>query len=617
YSRRTFAFVNSGSLYTDLVRGTLLLDRSNGNTRFNSPTFCGVCAPETRDNNEEVVKANYYLNTKTLGNHNFVGGLDNFKEKRFAENHQSGSDYRAFVTTAFFDAQGNIYPQFAAPRTFFRWTPILTAGRNDKQQTQSGFVNDKWDFSQHWTFNVGARYDKNDAVDANGTVSSKDSAISPRLTAIYDLQGNGRQRVTASYNVYSSRIVEGVATANQTAGNPGAIDYSYLGPTINPNDNPTQTSMADAIAQAFAWFASQCGGMVNGTVDASKCPSSLLLPGGARSIPGASAVFDHRLKSPSANEFAVGYGAQVLTNGYVKVDLISRDWKNFYAAEVTQTTPKANTPLGFPVDLTLVRNTNDIKRTYRAAQLQAQWRPSRWNFGLNYTYSKLRGNDEGENAGSGPILNQPLSVYYPEYAGYTQRLPIGYLLADQRHRVRGWAGYDFNFQRFGTLSVSALHSYDSGRPYPTVFLADLIGYNGAPNLPAYVGGGPSSANYYVCRDCNRFEGTNSTDLALNYAIPVYRAQLFVRAIMTNAFNNHALCGCGVDWAGNGATISSPGISTTVNGPGNSTAFKTFNPFTDKPVEGVNYGKAANFGQPTQFFAYQASRTYGFSVGARF
>jgi len=617
YSRRTFAFVNAGSKFTDLINGTLLLDRSNGNTRFNAPTFCGICAPETRDNNEELIKANYYLNTKSLGNHTLVGGIDNFKEKRFAENHQSGSDYRIFVTTAFFDPSGNIYPQFASPRTFIRWTPILTRGKNDKQQTQSAFANDKWDFTQHWTFNIGVRYDKNDAVDANGTVSSKDSAISPRLTAIYDVQGNGKHRISASYNVYSSRIVEGIATQNQTAGSPGAIDYSYLGPTINPNTDPTKTPMADALAQVWSWFAGQCGGMANGTIDASKCPTSLLLPGGARSIPGASTVFDSRLKSPSVDEYAAGYGTQIGTNAYFKVDLISRSWKNFYAAEVTPSTPKANTPLGFPVDLQVIRNSNDIKRTYRAMQLQSQWHPRRWNLGLNYTLSKLRGNDEGENAGSGPITNVPLGIYYPEYAGYANRLPIGYLLADQRHRLRAWAGYDFAIGQFGTLGLSALHNYDSGRPYPTVFSADLLGYSGAPNVPAYVGGAPSSANYYICRDCNRFDATNSTDLALNYAIPISRAQLFVRGVMTNVFNNHALCGCGVDWAGNGATISSPGVGSTVNGAGNSTAFKPFNPFTEKPVEGLNYGKASNFGQATGFTGYQASRTYGFSVGARF
>jgi len=317
------------------------------------------------------------------------------------------------------------------------------------------------------------------------------------------------------------------------------------------------------------------------------------------------------------NEFALGYGVQVGANGYVKVDAISRDWKNFYAGEVTTATPKANTPLGFPVDLTLIRNSNNIKRTYRGLQLQSQWHPLRWNLGLNYTLSKLRGNDEGENGGSGPINNLPLSLFYPEYEGYAQRLPIGYLLADQRHRLRAWAGYDFALGMFGTIGVSALHSYESGRPYPTVFAADLLGYSGAPSIAGYVGGGPSTANYYICRDCNRFAAVNSTDLALNYAIPISRAQLFVRGVVTNAFNNHALCGCGVDWSGIGATIASPGVSTTVNGPGNSSAFKSFNPFTDKPVEGVNYAKASNFGKATSFFGYQAARTYGFSVGARF
>ena len=511
YSRRTFAFVNSGSTFTDLVNGTLLLDRSNGNTRFNSPTFCGVCAPETRDNGEYILKGNYYLNTRVLGNHNFVAGLDNFKEKRFAENHQSGSDYRMYVTTAFFDTAGNIYPQFNPSNTFIRWTPIFIKGSQDKQQTQSGFVNDKWDFNQHWSFNVGARYDKNDAVDANGTVASKDSAISPRLTAIFDVKGNGRQRVTASYNQYVSRIIgANIGDQNQSAGSPGAIDYAYGGPVINPTSNPTQTSLPDAISQAFAWFASQCGGIVNGTVDASKCPSSLLRAGGARSIPGFVAVYNGRLKSPSVDEITLGYGTQIASSGYAKVDLIHRSWKNFYAGELTQNTPKAQTPLGIPVDETLVVNSSDIKRTYNGVQFQTQWHPRRWNLGLNYTWSKLRGNDEGETGPNGPVVNQPLALYYPEYAGYAQRLPVGYLIADQRHRFRGWAGYDIGFGAFGSLNVSALENYDSGRPYPTVFAADLLKYPGAPNLAGYVAGGPSSANYYICRDCNRFAAASST-----------------------------------------------------------------------------------------------------------
>jgi len=607
YSRRTFAFINSGSLYTDLAQGTLLLDRSNGNTRFNSPTFCGVCAPETRDNGEYLVKGSYYLNTKTLGNHNFIAGFDNFKEKRFAENHQSGSDYRIFASSAWFNPSGTIYPNFDPASTFIRWTPIFVNGANDNIRTQSAFVNDKWDFNSHWSFNVGLRYDKNDAVDANGTVASKDSGYSPRLTAIFDVKGDGRHRLTASYNKYSSRIVEGIATSNQTAGSPGAIDYAYNGPIINPSSNPFQTTMPNAILAVFNWLNSQC--------DASgKCGvnnTSLLLPGGARSVPGYAAVFPNRLTSPNVDEVTLGYGAQIGSSGFAKVDLISRHWHDFYASDVTTTTPKATTPLNIPVDLTVVENSNDIKRSYNALQFQGQWHPrGNFNAGVNYTYSKLRGNDEGETGGSGPVTNLPLGIYYPEFLNYSQRLPVGYLSADQRHTLRAWAGYDLHFGRFGTLNTSVLESYDSGRPYAAALTIRTFGYSGVYNGAGYSSATPvSTATYYLNgqRDGFRFDDATHTDLALNYMLPISRAQLFVEARMTNLFNEHAPSG----------SPTGGGVSTSTLARGNSAAYTVFNPFTQTPVEGVNYALASNFGQATSFTGYQAARNYYFSIGARF
>jgi hypothetical protein len=171
------------------------------------------------------------------------------------------------------------------------------------------------------------------------------------------------------------------------------------------------------------------------------------------------------------------------------------------------------------------------------------------------------------------------------------------------------------------LNVSALQNYDSGRPYPTVFSADLLNYPGAPNISAYLAGGPSSANYYICRDCNRFEARSSTDLALSWAIPITRFQLFARGVMTNVFNEHALSG----------SVTGGGVQMTVNAAGNQSAnFVAFNPFTQAPAEcpqgtttsqckagGFSYQKASNFGQATTFTGYQAARTYSFSVGARF
>jgi hypothetical protein len=56
--------------------------------------------------------------------------------------------------------------------------------------------------------------------------------------------------------------------------------------------------------------------------------------------------------------------------------------------------------------------------------------------GGGYTWSKLRGNDDEEEGTLSAPRNLPLKLYYPEFLGYPQRQPIGYLRQDQRHRAR-------------------------------------------------------------------------------------------------------------------------------------------------------------------------------------
>ena len=63
YSNRHQSFSGSGSRFTDLERGTLLIDRSRGNTRYWTDTFCGVCDTEQRDNEDLFVKVSYFLST--------------------------------------------------------------------------------------------------------------------------------------------------------------------------------------------------------------------------------------------------------------------------------------------------------------------------------------------------------------------------------------------------------------------------------------------------------------------------------------------------------------------------------------------------------------------------
>ncbi|HEY0141237.1 MAG TPA: TonB-dependent receptor [Thermoanaerobaculia bacterium] len=618
----------SGSKYTDFARGTIVRNRADANARYNSPTFCGVCDQETRSNDNWIVKANYFFSNNKFGNHNIVAGIEDFSEHRFANNYQSGSNYRFFVNGV--TRVGNeLYPQVTPGRTasasYLVWTPILSEQSNESDlSTQSAFINDRWDLNEHFSFSAGLRFDKNDAKDASGNIASDDSRLSPRLNVTYDVLGDNKHRFNLSYGDYVSRIAEGPGTAAAAAGSPGYIYYAYDGPAFNQPGTTQLVPTRAVLEQVYSWFMSQCDA-------AGKCGPqnlSLLRAGSPHAVPGYDTRMSDELASPYVREITLGYGVQIANNALARIDLVSRDWKDFYGFRVDRAHYEQLTdPLGIRHDVAIVENTNDIERTYRAVQFQASWRPRRFNMGLNYTYSKLRGNDEQENATSGTVGNSPGSISYPELRDYERRLPVGYLTQDVPHRARAWVGYDVPMpELLGALNISVLQSFDSGAPYSAVaninmtpYLTQLLGdapYVSYSNLQQY---------YFSDRGEFRLDDISSTDLSLNYRYPVAgRFELFAQGELLNAFNRKT------------ARV----INTSVSTAATSTNFRAFNPFTDTPIEcpqgaaasvcrdmGAHWQKGANFGNPTSATAstpinaftsaFQTARTYRVSLGLRF
>ena len=587
-SRRTYSLSN-GAETTDRIAGTLLLDRANANARFHSPSRCAVCENEHRDNDDIVMKANAFFDAGRFGSHDLVAGVDRFTERRLLEDHQSGSDFSVFATRVQW-RDGVIYPVITPTTangggTFIRWSPILTAGAENELRTDSAFINDRWDFGRHWSVSAGIRYDRNHAVDADGTPSSTNGRFAPRLSAHFDPGGDGRQRFSASYAEYTTRIGDAIAAANQLAGSAASIDFAYRGPSINAT-NLTVT-MDDALRQLFTYFDTQQGGTAN-------TAAANLRANGNRIVPGFNAYFDGSLRSPYVREVTLGYGLNLGSNAYAKVDLVSRDWRDFFAASVTTSTRRATTPFNIPVDLLLIRNSNRIERTYRGVLLQARWNPSRYQTGIHYTWSKLRGNDEGETMNAGPIANLDPSMYYREFLDYDRFSPIGYLPGDQRHRLRAWAG-----ATFGSFFVSVLQTFDSGLPYSAAAPINVTRYTGAPANPGY-SAIPNGQYYFTDRGALRTDDVTSTNLALRYTHSFF----FAQADVLNIFNQQR--------------IADPvRLGTGVTTAANSTTLQPFDPFNTTPVAGTHYQLAANFGQPLNNLAYQTPRTYRVSLGVRF
>ncbi|MEO8381569.1 MAG: TonB-dependent receptor [Acidobacteriota bacterium] len=588
-SRRTMG-LSSGAQTSDLAGGTVLLDRANANARFHSPSLCGLCESERRDNDDVLLEASFFL--EAAGTHELVAGVDRFTERHFPDDHQSGSDFSVFVTRAQ-SRDGVIYPVITPTNqngggTFIRWNPVQIAARENELRTDSLFVHDVWRIGTTLELSLGARYDRNHAVDADGTLTANDSRVSPRMGLQYDVWGNGRLRLGASYSEYASRVADAIASSNQAAGSAASIDFAYRGPAINGNALTIPSDQA--LAMLFAYFNGTQGGTAN-------TAAQNLRPNGTRDIPGYTTYFDGALTTPSVREMTVGAGMLLGSRGYLRADLVARDWHDFTTLSVTQNTTRTSTPLGIPVDLALVRNTDDLRRTYRGIHLQARWSPSRFETGVHYTWSKLRGNDDGETA-NGPIANTAPALYYPELMNYARNNPTGYLRGDQRHRLRAWAG-----ATFGHVDVTLLQTFDSGQAYSITAPINVTRYAEAPANLGY-NSVPNGRYYLSGRGALRTDDVTSTNVTLRYTLRVFGTDLFAHADLLNVFDEDNIAdpqrlGSGVSTAANSATL------------------QPFNPYTTTPVEGVHYQFASNFGQPLNNLAYQTPRTYRVSLGVRF
>jgi outer membrane receptor for ferrienterochelin and colicin len=597
YSRRRFTFIGSGSQYRDLIKGTLLLDQSRNNARYNSPTFCGVCDPENRDNQNIIGKATYFLSTGSAGSHNIVAGFDMFDDKRKANNHQSGSDYRVFSTSAILQGD-QVFPVFQPSTTFIRWTPIFVSSEGNKFRTISGFINDSWILNHHWTFNVGLRYDKNDGTDQSGSAVVKDSAFSPRLSATFDPKGNGQLTVNAAYAQYVAAIANSVGDAGSAGGQPATIDFDYLGPAVNVGNPSNPVSSADALTTLFNWFNANGG---------TSRPTR-----GAPSLPGVNTKIGDRLASPNSREFTIGITHTLGSRGSIRLDGIFRKFHDFYSVRTDLSTGQVKDQFGRSFDLQVTENSNVVERSYKGMNLQVNFRPvTQLNLAGNYTLGHLTGSIEGENGGSGPVRAGP--QFYPEYFNASWNYPKGDLLGDVRHRLRLWAVWELPVPKgLGRFTLSPLFYYNSGTPYFSQ--STLIDSRPFVTNPGYATP-PSSVTYYFQpRDQYRMASLYATDVALNWShsLGYRKSELFFRARGLNIFGRDGLTNFFLGDCGTGGCID-----TTIQTNRSLASLLKFNPFTTTPIEGVNWRKGPSYGKPTSRFAYQTPRTFDFSVGFRF
>ena len=581
YSEREFLFKNSGGDDTSIGGGSVVVDYLNF-VLFNAPLFCGVCGPEERSNRNLWGKASWFVSG--AGTHDLVFGADGFSDIRKADNWQSASGYLLGTWTP------QDYSTPGAPALAMRtyggyviWGAVPKTSQGNDFRTNSLYVNDTWRVSDRVTLNLGLRYDNNEGTDQGGAKTVDDSLVSPRLSATWDVKGDGSIILTGGASRYVKEIGQRGDVGSE-AGNQVWNSYLYAGPDIIAGTAEYPTN-GNAIEAVFDWFFNVYGGVTN---------TDLLY---YAYVPGLTPKVGGSLSSPYGDEITVGASFRLGTRGVLRLDYVNRRFGDSYVLETVPNRWASSPEFGVVVDQGLLINENElVDRSYDALLTRFDYRiGSRWNFGANYTWSDL----SGYNASPG-FWDRVRS--YQEYKDPSWNSPN---TTDRRHTLRGWVIWNAIATNHHNLSVSLLQNYWTGYTYGAWGRIDTIPFVGEPADLGYVGS-PGFVDYAFEPGAYRTDDITRTDLAMNYSfllnIGGAQLELFLQPEVINVFNESGVV------AVNSTVLTAANLWT---------GLEPFNPWTTEPVEGVHWEKGSAFGEPQSEANYQQPRTFRFSVGLRF
>ncbi|MCM2254621.1 MAG: TonB-dependent receptor [Vicinamibacteria bacterium] len=577
YSQKKFGFRDSGSSFTDIKDSPMLaLGQTSvaAVSHYNAPYFDNS-DPENRDNKQITAALSYFLSTADLGRHDLKLGFENYTSTRTGGNSQSSTGYVFDVDPVVSGGtvvlqNGRLIPRFVSGASLLeRWDPVRNAEVNIT--TRSLYLNDRWTLNENWSFNLGARYEKIDSEATQVQEGADTSALVPRLGATWDIKGDGKHRIYATYAHYAGKGSETQLAENSNVGTPNYRLYVYTGPTGQGLD----------FAPGFD---------VN---------NYELIDG---SFPTANVFLGDGLGTPRTKEWTLQYGARLGNKGEFKVSFTNRTMGDLVEDFIDDPSAAGKTTVivdgvNFGTfDNVVMRNSDFAERKYQGLQFEMNYRlTDNWTIAGHYTNQlKNEGNYEGEGAntpGSPSIIGDR-----PEIYSEARHFPYGKTNDYQQHKARAWTTYNLDLGKGGDLSLSALWRFNSGLAYS---LAAAGG--GATSIqralnPGYASMPGAQTIFFGGRGSEEFASLHLFDFAMNYEVKVWRTfRPWFKAEVRNVLNNDKLA----TW------------NTTI------TAVRTAGAPVDNLGLATTYVKGANFGKATGNANYATPRTFQASVGFRF